>query len=63
MRSSQNRLFDAEICAEKVRKHHQKMRLNDILFYFTEMTYNISKHRDKLAVSNVFNRVKYDYFR
>lgn len=39
------------------------MRLNDILFYFIKMSYNISKHRATLDVSNVFNRGKYDYFR
>lgn len=34
-----------------------------ILLYFIKMSYNISKHRATLDVSNVFNRAKYVYFR
>ena len=34
-----------------------------ILLYFIKRSYNISKHRATLDVSNVFNRAKYVYFR
>ena len=34
-----------------------------ILLYFIKMSYNISKHRATLDVSNLFNRAKYVYFR
>ena len=34
-----------------------------ILLYSIKMSYNISKHRAALEISNVFNRAKYVYFR